>query len=103
MYSHLNCIIDYLADAVKLFFHFTVADSHDMKTVVFQSFRSSQIECPSLMCVMACTINFYDKTCLVAVEVYDEIINDSLLIDLYRILLQIVIPQMPLLRSHRSS
>ena len=92
-----------MADLTELLINFPVADSKDKQSAALQEYGSLPVVCPSLRCEMPCTIDFNNKTRLMTVEGHDEIANDSLLIDLNGIMLQKVIPQMPLLRSHLTS
>jgi len=84
-------------DTFKIPVNIVIGKAKHLQTVSAQYLASFFIVTLALFCIMLRPIDFDDQTSLRTVKVYDERLNDPLLVELYRVSAQILIPELAFL------
>ena len=93
----MNGIVYLCTDGIKMVVHIVICKTENQQSILFKNRTSFCIVSLALLGIVLGTVQLDHKPCLRTVKVNDKGFNDSLFIDLYRIIAQKYIPESVLL------
>ena len=90
----LDCLVDPFADGFKLEIDLVVGETKDFQTIPGKNAAACLVVLKSLFRAMLMPVQFDDQLRTGAVKICDKRFNNALLVDLYRIAAQKLIPEL---------